>query len=144
MESRILFVREIPEVSSEDDAGLIRVLAEVVWYDVANASIYVRDPTVRKGSILPDLLVKVDISDFRIEQLTGFKNAVSFRCVSGEILTILGKAQNVGEEEQHQNSSEKKYVTSNIGLKACYINVSTGINISLYIKAVEARRKYGM
>lgn len=135
MSSRILFLREIPGLSEKPE--FVRVLAEVVHYDVSNNTIYVRDPTQKKGSGSSSLLVKVDISEFRLEQITGFKNAMPFQCIPGEYLTILGETYKVNEKE-----GEEEGTCSQIGIKARYINCAVGTDIPTYAKAIEVRRKY--
>lgn len=138
---RIVFVREIPELTGESEP--VRFLAEVVWYDVSESAIYVRDPTCKKGKSRPPLLVRIDISEFRREQVTGFENAVPFQCLEGEYLTILGKTHiNRKKEEENENDEKTEMECSQIGVIAKYINVANGTDIGTYTRAVEVRRRY--
>ena len=146
--SRILFLREVPSLPAERPV-FVRVLAEVVRYDVSSSTIYVRDPTQRKRpapSAQQPPLVRVDISEFRKEQITGFKNAAPFQCTPGEYLTILGDTYKIREKEKEakemgmEEGENENY--SQVGIKARYVNCAAGTDIVVYAKAVEARRKY--
>lgn len=143
MSYRIVFVREIPELTGDSEP--VRFLAEIVWYDVYESAIYVQDPISKKGKRKrPIPLVKVDISEFRKEQVSGFKSTVPFQCVSGGYLTILGKTY-ITEKEKNDKTDEEEEeenTYSKIGIKAFYINNAKGTDIETYARAIEARRKY--